>query len=108
MEEEAAEEEDPPVDDMDAELAALPDEAYIRTRGTDESDGDSDEGAVTGGLTDDAADDDVDVSDDDGADSAQGEPSVIPDTQLEGEPMEPMTQVRVLQTAFCLACTQPS
>jgi hypothetical protein len=69
---------------VEAELAELPDEAYIRTRATGDSDGSSDDEENISDA------DDADISDDDGADSAHGEPSVIADTQAD----EPMTQAR--------------
>lgn len=71
---------------VEAELAELPDEAYIRTRATGDSDGSSDDEEDIS----DADDADISDSDDDGADSAHGEPSVIADTQAD----EPMTQAR--------------
>ncbi|EIE20132.1 hypothetical protein COCSUDRAFT_67498 [Coccomyxa subellipsoidea C-169] len=79
--EEGTLEEDAPAAEVEAELATLPDEAYIRTCATGDSDVSSD---------DEDDDDDVDISDDDDTDSAHGEPSVIADTQAD----EPMTQAR--------------
>ncbi len=89
--EEAAEEEADGVAAADgqeaAELATLPDEAYIRTRATGDSDDSSD------------GDDDGDISDEeddeDGADSAHGGVSDIVETQINDSQMdEPTTQVR--------------
>ncbi len=79
--EEGTLEEDAPAAEVEAELATLPDEAYIRTCATGDSDVSSD---------DEDDDDDIDISDDDDTDSAHGEPSVIADTQAD----EPMTQAR--------------
>lgn len=70
-----------------AELAALPDEAYIRTRATGDSDDSSD--------GDDDVSDDDDEDDEDGADSAHGDMSDIVETQINDTQLdEPTTQVR--------------
>ncbi len=80
-----------------AELATLPDEAYIRTRATGDSD-DSSDGDDDGDISDD------DEDDEDGADSAHEDMSDIVETQINDTQLdEPTTQVRTIYLPLKMA-----